>query len=54
MKYLYRVLLDAAIEAVYTDPHCISFTPRQRRSLRWLMLYSREPAVERLIKEDCG
>ena len=50
MKYIYRALLDAASKAIIADPHCVSFTPRQRRSLRWLSLYSRGPADMKLTK----
>jgi hypothetical protein len=50
MKYIYRALLDVASDVIFTDPHCVSFTPRQRRSLRWLSLYSRPPADKILTR----
>jgi hypothetical protein len=44
MKYIYSALMDAASNVISADPHCVNFTPRQRRSLRWLSLYSRGPS----------
>jgi hypothetical protein len=48
MKYIYSALMDAASNAIFNDPHSVSFTPRQRRSLRWLSLYSRGSADMKL------